>query len=184
MTNRMPADRGSSDNDRELTLEQSRDAMSDGRTSAAQFDDRAEPMLRARTAGEVAQVTADMPDHAGDEVLELRGVFGSVKREGRWRVPRTLRLHRRMGSVELDFTQADIRYPVIRIELDTIGGSIEARVPEAASVSLDAVAVTLGSVQDHRKQPPIHGTPHFEIVGRLRWGSLEVRGPRHKILSH
>jgi hypothetical protein len=180
----MPADRGSSDNDRELTLEQSRDAMSDGRTSAAQFDDRAEPTLRAGTAGEVAQVTADLPDHAGDEVLELRGVFGSIKREGRWRVPRILRLHRRMGSVELDFTQADIRYPVIRIELDTIGGSIEARVPEEASVSLDAVAVTLGSVQDHRKQPPIHGTPHFEIVGRLRWGSLEVRGPRHKILSH
>ena len=128
-------------------------------------------------------MTADLPDHAGDEVLELRGVFGSVKREGRWRVPRTLRLHRRMGSVELDFTQADIRYPVVRIELDTIGGSVEARVPEGASVSLDGVAVTLGSVQDHRKEAPIQGTPHFDIVGRLRWGSLEVRGPRRKILG-
>jgi hypothetical protein len=158
--------------------------MSDERSSAAACDDRAEPTLRARTTGEVAQVTADLPDHAGDEVLELRGVFGSVKREGRWRVPRTLRLHRRMGSVELDFTQADIRHPVIRIELDTIGGSIEARVPEEASVSLDAVAVTLGSVRDHRKEPPIQGRPHFEIVGHLRWGSLEVRGPRHKILGH
>jgi hypothetical protein len=132
----------------------------------------------------VVQVTADLPDHAGDEVLELRGVFGSVKREGPWRVPRTVRIHRRMGSVELDFTQADMRYPVIRIELDTIGGSIEARVPEEASVSLDGVAVTLGSAQDHREKPPVQGTPHFEIVGRLRWGSLEVRGPRHGILGH
>jgi hypothetical protein len=131
----------------------------------------------------VVEVTADLPDHPGDEVLELRGVFGSVKREGRWRVPRTLRLHRRMGSVELDFTEADIRYPVVRIELDTIGGSVEARVPEGASVNLDAVAVTLGSVQDHRKEAPIQGTPHFDIVGQLRWGSLEVRGPRRKILG-
>jgi hypothetical protein len=167
--------------------EQSRDAMWDGSTKTADFDVRAERKLRARTAHEVVQVSADLPDHADDEVLELRGVFGSVKREGGWLVPRTLRIHRRMGSVELDFTHANMRYPVIRIELDTFGGSVEARVPEEASVSLDAVAVTLGSVQDHREEPPINGTPHFEFVGHLRWGSLEVRGPRrprHKILGH
>jgi Domain of unknown function (DUF1707) len=111
-----------SDRDRVLILERLRDAMSEGRIDVVDFDDRTERTLRARTAGELAQVTADLPDQARDEVLELRGVFGSVKREGRWRVPRTLPLHRRMGSVELDFTQADIRYPVVRIELDTIGG--------------------------------------------------------------
>jgi Domain of unknown function (DUF1707) len=170
-----------SDNDRELTLERLRDAMSEGRIDAADFDHRAERTLQARTAGELVAVTADLPAQADDEALELRGVFGSVKREGHWRVPRTLRLHRRMGSVELDFTQADIQFPVVRIELDTIGGSIEMRVPEGASVSFDAVAVTLGSAQDHRKEAPSKGTPHFDIVGQLRWGSLEVRGPKRKL---
>jgi hypothetical protein len=170
-----------SDNDRELILGRLRDALSEGRIDAADFDDRVERTLRARTAGELAEVTADLPDQAGDKVLELRGVFGSVKRQGRWLVPRTLRLHRRMGSVELDFTEADIPHPVVSIELDTIGGSVELRVPEGASVSFDAVAVTLGSLQDHRKDAPAHGTPHFDITGQLRWGSLEVRGPRRKI---
>jgi hypothetical protein len=166
-----------SDNDRELALERLRDALSEGRIDAADFDHRAGRTLQARTASDLAEVTADLPDQAGDEELELRGVFGSVKRQGRWAVPRTLRLHRRMGSVELDFTEAEIPHPVVRIELDTIGGSVEIRVPESASVSLDAVAVTLGSVQDHRKDAPAHGTPHF-VTGELRWGSLEVRGPK------
>jgi hypothetical protein len=172
-----------SDNDRELALERLRDALSEGRIDAADFDDRAERTLQARTAAELVEVTADLPDQASDKVLELRGVFGSVKRQGHWRVPSTLRLHRRMGSVELDFTEADIRYPVVRIELDTIGGSVELRVPESASVSLDAVAVTLGSVQDHRKEAPARGALHFDITGQLRWGSLEVRGPRRKFLG-
>jgi hypothetical protein len=170
-----------SDDDRQRVLERLRDALSEGRIDAADFDHRAERTLQARTEADLAEVAADLPDQAGGEVVELRGVFGSVKRRGRWVVPGTLRLHRRMGSVELDFTEADIRHPVVRIELDTIGGSIELRVPESASVSLDAVAVTLGSVEDHRKDAPPRGTPHFDITGQLRWGSLEVRGPRRKL---
>jgi hypothetical protein len=169
-----------SDHDRELTLERLRDALAEGRIDAADFDGRAGRALQARTASDLTAVTADLPGQAGEQVLELRGVFGSVKRQGRWVVPGTLRLHRRMGSVDLDFTEADIRYPVVRIELDTIGGSVEMRVPESASVSLDGVAVMLGSVEDHRRDAPARGTPHFDISGQLRWGSLEVRGPKRK----
>lgn len=172
-----------SDNDRELTLERLRDALSEGRIDSADFDHRAGTALQARTAGELAEVTADLPDHADNDALELRGAFGSVKRNGRWSVPRTLRLHRRMGSVDLDFTEADIRHPVVRIELDVIGGSVEIRVPDTASVSIDAVAVTLGSAEDHRKDAPARGTPRFEITGQLRWGSLEVRGPKRKVFG-
>ncbi|HEX4256988.1 MAG TPA: hypothetical protein VH089_17990 [Streptosporangiaceae bacterium] len=40
---------------------------------------------------------------------------------------------------------------------------------------------TLGSVEDHRKDAPARGAPHFDIVGQLRCGSLEVRGPRRKL---
>lgn len=170
-----------SDDEREHVLERLRDAMAEGRIDAAEFDDRADRTLRARTAGELAEVTGDLPAQSDGEALELRGVFGTVKRQGRWVVPRTLRLHRRMGSVELDFTEADFRYPVVRIELDTIGGSIEMRVPEEASVDFDAVAVTLGSLQDHRKEAPAKGRPRFEITGQLRWGSLEVRGPKRRL---
>ena len=171
-----------SDSDRELTLERLRDALAEGRIDAADFDARTDRTLQARTAGELAEVTADLPDRTG-QVLELRGVFGSVKRQGRWVVPATVRLHRRMGSVELDFTEADIRPPVVTIELDTIGGSVELRVPESASVSLDAVAVTLGSAEDHRKAVPPGGTPKFVVTGQLRWGSLEVRGPKRKVFG-
>jgi hypothetical protein len=60
-----------SDNDRELVLERLRDALSEGRIDAADFDHRAGRALEALTAGDLAEVTAD---------LEVRGpkrkVFG------------------------------------------------------------------------------------------------------------
>jgi hypothetical protein len=83
-----------------------------------------------------------------------------------------------MGSIELDFTEAEIAYPVIEIELDIAGGSVEMRLPEGAGAAIDDVAVILGSVEDHRKYAKHTGQPHFVIRGNVRWGSLELRGPR------
>lgn len=183
MTDTGPSEIRVSDAERELTLRQLRDAAVEGRIDPAEFDRRADLALQARTADDLAAITADLPDQAGDKELELRGVFSSVKRNGNWVVPRVLRLNRRMGSAELDFTQADIRFPVVRIEADMIGCSVEMRVPEGASVSLDEVSVTLGSVQDHRKEAPAQGTPHFEVVGQVRFGSVEVRGPKRKLFD-
>jgi hypothetical protein len=174
-----------SDADRERVLTRLRDAMSEGRLTTDEFDERAELTLRARTESELATVVADLPDGSGTgDVVELRGNFGSVKRKGAWAVPRTLRLHRRMGSVELDFTEAEIAHPEVTIELDIIGGSVELRLPEGATASLEGLVVTLGSAEDHRKDfPATRGTPHFVLTGALRWGSLEIRGPRRKLFG-
>jgi len=50
----------------------------------------------------------------------------------------------RMGSVKLDFAKARIVHPVVEIELDVSGGSVEIRLPEGASASLDGVEARLG----------------------------------------
>jgi hypothetical protein len=174
-----------SDADRDRVLMRLRDAMSEGRLTADEFDERAQVTLRARTESELAAVVADLPDGFGaGDVVELRGTFGSVKRKGAWDVPRTLRMHRRMGSVELDFTEATIAHPVVTLELDIIGGSVELRIPDGATISMEGLEVTLGSAEDHRKNFPSGvGKLHFQINGALRWGSLEIRGPRRKLFG-
>jgi len=80
---------------------------------------------------------------AADRV-ELRGWAGSLKRHGEWMVPTRLALVRRLGSIELDLTKARFAGPVVVIELDMKFGSLDIRLPDGASASVDDVEVLCG----------------------------------------
>jgi hypothetical protein len=93
-----------------------------------------------------------------------------------------LSLVRRMGSVDLDLTHARFAGPVVVIELDMVRGSLDLRLPEGASASIDDVTVYGGSARDRRKDPPAEGRPHVVITGRIVLGSVNIRGPRRQVL--
>jgi hypothetical protein len=114
--------------------------------------------------------------------VELRGWAGSLKRHGEWTVPTRLALVRRMGSVELDLVKARFAGPVVVIELDMRFGSVEIRLPEGGSASLDDIEVYGGSASDRRKVAPAEGTPHVVLTGRVVCGSVKVRGPRRSLV--
>jgi hypothetical protein len=174
-----------SDADRDRVLDRLQDALASGMIDMDEFRDRSGQALAARTRRELAVITSDLPASdtpatpaAQDSVIELRGTSSSLKRTGRWIVPRRLVLHQQKGSAELDFTQAQISHPVTGIELDVSGGSVEIRLPDGASATTDSVETIRGSIEDHRKDPPPSGHPHFVITGTIQRGSLELRGPR------
>jgi hypothetical protein len=128
-------------------------------------------------------VTSDLPagsdaEPGTDDFVELKGSMSSLERRGDWQVPRKLVLRWRRGSVNLDFTEARIAHRVVEMELDINTGSVEMRLPERASASLDGVVTRLGSVEDHRRDAPAAGRPHFVLTGQITRGSVEVRGPR------
>jgi uncharacterized protein DUF1707 len=145
-----------SDAEREQILAKLGDSMANGLIDTGEFDERSGKAVAARTRGELEAIVADLPAAPGatNDVVELRGTSSSLKRKGNWVVPRTLVLDSRMGSTELDFTEATIEHPVVDIELAINGGSVELRLPEGASATTDGVEVTKGSVEDHRKNPP------------------------------
>ena len=63
-------------------------AGGDGRLSAEELDTRLERALSARTLGELAGLTTDLPNApAAKEVLVIRQHAGRYDREGRWLVP-------------------------------------------------------------------------------------------------
>ena len=184
-----------SDADREHVQQQLQDAMAKGFIDANELAERSDRALRARTRGDLDAVIADLPpglvSYAGraaaavpqSDVVVLRGTSASLKRKGNWQVPRKLVLERRKGSSELDFSSARIDFPVVEIEIAIDGGSLEMRLPEGASASIDAIEVTKGSVEDHRRNPPVNGKPHFVITGWVRWGSVELRGPAKRLFG-
>ena len=133
-----------SDRERDQTVGRLKDAVSEGLIDLDEFGERTSRALVARTRGELNAVTSDLPVVAyaadgTDDVIELKGSMSSMERKGDWKVPRKLVLRWRMGSVKLDFTETRIVHPVVEIELDVNGGSVEMRLPEGASASLDGV---------------------------------------------
>src|SRR5215468_11669407 len=86
--------------DRDRVAELLRMAAGDGRLSAEELDERLEKALSARTYGELAALSRDLPaapGFAGDlvagepkDLVRIERSSGWAKREGRWLVPRRM----------------------------------------------------------------------------------------------
>lgn len=179
-----------SDADRNGTLRRLHNAVGLGLIDIAEFEERSALVSQARMRAELDTLVGDLPGpgsivtSAADRV-ELRGWAGSLKRHGEWMVPTRLALVRRLGSVDLDLTTARFAGPVVVIELDMRFGSVDIRLPDGASASIDDVEVYVGSANDHRRGAPAEGTPHVLLTGRVVWGSVDIKGPRRRSwLSH
>jgi hypothetical protein len=177
-----------SDADRNGTLRRLHNAVALGLIDIDEFEERSAAVARARLQSELAALVGDLPGPgaivtSATDRVELRGVLGSLKRQGEWVVPTRLALHRRMGSIDLDLTKARFAGPIVVIELDTRFGSVEIRLPDGASASIDDVEVIVGSARDHRRDAPSEGRPHVVLTGRCLFGSVDIRGPRRAVLD-
>lgn len=112
-----------------------------------------------------------------EQILHLNGTLGSTKRSGLWQVPPRVSIKRRLGSVELDFTQAEFVSDQVDLTVDLIGGSLHIRVPADVWVE-SSITTNLGSYEDHRKGNPHDPRIIIRITGSSTMGSVEVRGPK------
>lgn len=174
-----------SDADRNGTLRRLHNAVALGLIDIDEFEERSIAVSRARLQAELAALVGDLPGPGAivttaTDRVELRGVMGSLKRQGEWVVPTRLALVRRMGSIDLDLTKARFAGSIVVIELDMKFGSLNIRLPDGASASIDDLEVIVGSARDHRKDAPAEGRPHVILTGRSVCGSVDIRGPRRR----
>ncbi|MFJ7905943.1 DUF1707 domain-containing protein [Kitasatospora sp. NPDC096204] len=174
--------------DRDRVAELLRVAAGDGRLTPDELDERLEVALSARTLGELAGLTADLPAvsvSADGVVAEVKDVlridqrWSPVRREGRWVVPRRLELVVEWCDVTLDFTQAVITQDTLRIDLDMEGKTLTLITRPGIVVDSDGLALEFSRVRDRRA--PDSGVPttlRVELVGTKRHGRVVVRQPR------
>jgi len=178
--------------DRDQVVEVLRVAAGDGRLSAEELDDRLERALTARTYTELAALTTDLPATAGSvvvppgagavnatakDLMRIHVNGSSVNRDGRWVVPKELDVKVKGGAVTLDFTEAVITQPVLRIIAEVRGGAFRlitrpGIVVEAGDISAHGGSVTL-------PEPPGPGDPvqlRIEIAGSVH-GAAITAGP-------
>jgi hypothetical protein len=171
-----------SDADRDRVMEVLRIAAGDGRLTPDELDERLEAALSSRTLGELAALTADLvagPEVAtaqAEDVIRIDQRGGSVRRTGRWVVPRRLELRSSWCDVWLDFTDAVIAHDTLRIDLNMRGGSLVLLAGLGLVVDADSLTLRYTDVKIHPGAEP--GAPvvfRVQLVGRMRYGWIEQR---------
>lgn len=170
-----------SDAEREHVVGMLQKAIGRGLLTLDEFTERTDTALAAKTRGELNAVLVDLPglthqdpdSPMHEKPVELRANMSTLKRDGAWTVPRELIVRNRLGSTELDFTEAIIDHDEVRITLHCGGGVVRILLPERASVDTDAVQMTAGNVKN--KAGRGGGRPRFVLAGSITAGSLEVR---------
>jgi hypothetical protein len=182
-----------SDADRDQVIDLLRAAIADGRLDPAEFDERVDAALAARTIDALAPLTADltaapgsgsalMPTLAGSpaepaaELLTIREKHGLVRRDGRWTLPHRLALRTAWSDVLLDLTSAVRTGSELVLELRVRGGNVELVLAPGMVVDANELAVRHGELaitRDAGDNTP--ETLHVRLVGRMRHGRIATR---------
>jgi hypothetical protein len=161
-----------------------RTATGDGRLTPDEFNERMEAALSSRTVGELTVLTADLATVPGgavaqaEDVIRIRQRYGSVRRTGRWLVPRQLELRTSWTDVMLDFTNAVITHNTLRIDLKMRGGSLILVAGPGIEVDADALTVRYTHVAvGPSADPGASVILRVQLAGRMRYGHVEARRP-------
>ena len=171
-----------SDADRERAAQRLHTALAEGRITIAELEERIAVVYAARYETDLRPPLADLPSDAplpvaaaiGPPVV-LRTGMGSIKRAGPWKVPPRIRVLSGMGSVVLDFCDADNPHPVVEVELNLGAGSAKLLVPDDATADVDNLVAGMGSVRSTVPSTPERGRPHFVVHGRAAIGEVRIR---------
>jgi hypothetical protein len=189
---RPPALRAS-DADRDRVIELLRAAVADGRLDPAEFDERLDAALAARTIEALTPLTADLvagpgsdgaltlplaggPAEPAAEVVTIDERHGSVRRDGRWTLPHRLVLRTAWCDVMLDLTNAVRSRPELVIELRVRGGNVELVLAPGMVVDANELAVRhsrLAISRDAGDDTP--ETLCVRLVGQMRHGRIDTR---------
>lgn len=187
-----------SDADRERTAEILRTACGDGRLTPLELDERLDVAYAAVTLDDLSGLTADLvagghahpPQRrqapgrvavrdADDGTHWLVAIMGGTERSGRWRLGRRCRAISIMGGTELDLSQAEFDADEVHLDVISIMGGAEIRVPEHMNVRVSKFAFMGGHEVRIGTDEPDPGGPvlHLHLVSVM--GGAEVRrGPK------
>ncbi|MEV6949355.1 DUF1707 domain-containing protein [Streptomyces sp. NPDC051172] len=169
MSNEQPGLRASHE-DRDRVVDVLRVAAGDGRLSAEELDSRLESALSARTLGELAELTADLPVTPmakAKDVLVVEQHGGRYVREGRWYVPARIEVRSQHSRVTFDFTHAVITSEVLRIEAEMVHSKLCIVGAQDIVIDNDGLSSTYAKVKLRSKSHVADPRLRIELVGTL-----------------
>ncbi|MFJ8195397.1 DUF1707 domain-containing protein [Streptomyces sp. NPDC096152] len=188
-----------SDADRERVAEILRDALAEGRLDMGEFEERLEATYKARTYGELAPITRDLPaagaaapavplskETAGEGSWPGRitggegssawavAVMSGFQRKGRWTMPKRFHCFAFWGGGEIDLREADFADREVEINCVAIMGGVQVIVPPGVEVVVRGIGVMGGFDHSEEGVPPEPGAPRVVVTGFAFWGGVGV----------
>ncbi|MFB9181435.1 DUF1707 domain-containing protein [Dactylosporangium sucinum] len=172
-----------SDAERERVVAQLNTAVAEGRLTLSEFEERVDGVLRSRTFGEIEPFVGDLPVRtpaSAPDLLPIRNRSSSLKRQGRWTVPRRISISTRAGAVKLDFTEAVFLQREVQIDIEARSSAVDLVLPAGATADVDQIDNHASTVKT--KVPAVYDAGGegvvFRINGELRSSSVRVRYQR------
>jgi len=175
-----------SDQERDDVLRGLQNAFAEGRLGDEEFDERMRVALGARTRAELGQLLADLPEAGRARQLKpvrdwpAEGPFaiaikGSVRRSGRWRVPRRLTTFAYKGGSHLDLRAAELTAPVTAIRALGYKSDMEIIVPPGVRVVTGGFGVSRGLPDDEQDSDLPEDAPVLHVRAFTYKGRIEIR---------
>jgi len=191
-----------SDADRERAVLTLGRAAGDGRLDVEELEERLQLAYAARTHSELARLLADVGGAIEGDLAQARApaptsrarvgpagvdgtswivsIMGGNQRTGRWRVAERCNVVNFMGGAELDLHDVELSDHVTVVNVYTLMGGFEIRVPDGVDVQISKFAFMGGhEVKLGSEQPP-PGAPLIRIRLWTMMGGGEVRRGRKR----
>jgi hypothetical protein len=169
-----------SDADRDRTVEALASASAEGRLTLEEYSQRSDAALAARTVGDLARLTSDLPEappaDAAPAAAEITAVLGNESRKGPWVVPGHMIVRSVLGDCHLEMQQAVMSQRVTTIDATVRFGTVTIFVPDGVDVRMSGRAV-LGAKSSELRGEPKPGAPVLVVRCDVLCGAVTVRRP-------
>ncbi len=175
-----------SDADRERIVAVLADAVTDGRLTPIEHEERIERVWAARTLGELAELTVDLlPPESQPFRMDSRPVtafFRTETRGGRWVVPSQVPVTSLGGTVSMDLCEALLQSRHVVVQLAVMAGTVNLMVPEGVRI-VTAPDARVRSFRNEVRLPPgatdfAPDAPVIELAGFVFGGKVVARSPK------
>jgi hypothetical protein len=164
-----------SDAERDATVRTLGEQAAVGRLTLAELEDRAGQALTAKTRGELAVLTSDLPQEASQgshpapaaqarkPVRWLIAIMGGSHRRGRFRAVGSINAIAIMGGDEIDLREAEIEGGELTLNLFALMGGANIYVPDSIDLDVGGLSLMGGHEEVGSQRSPRPGAPLVRI---------------------
>jgi hypothetical protein len=161
-----------SDAERDAVLRTLGDHAAVGRLTLDELEDRSGRALTAKTRGELATLTGDLPREAGAPSLVpsrrkpvrwMVAVMSGSRRRGRFRAAGSINSVAIMGGNEIDLREAEIEGGELTVNLIAFMGGAEVYVPDSIELDVGGFSFMGGHEEVGSERLPRPGAPLIRI---------------------
>ncbi len=192
------------DADRNTVAEVLNNAYAEGRITREEHDERISSVWKAKTFGDLEDLTGDLmpragavaqyrtqpsnsgivvdPAHASQQADNVTSILSTVRREGSWRLHQRTSANVVLGEARFDLRTAIWDGPNAVMNVNVMLGEVKIWAPAGITVRFDVTHI-MGETKQKGMPPEDPNDVVLVVKGLVMMGEVTVYGPEHKSIG-